>query len=363
MGYLKQRKGPKAKAATSGAASASSETPAKPESSPRSVLRDLALITCVIGLPYLLYTSYLWVHLESGLLRPAVGAGEARQLLIVGSQSSGTSQTTVTLAKLGLEIAHEASDATTSFARDGTVSWFHGIRFLAGSAPEASLELLCARPHRNMGFHPAAFRRSSCSYRKTWDACWEAECRAIIAAEWGCAVTPGRACETPFDKSLLQARHPLRTMESLVVKYCKSESAPANPALTLFSLALLPSHEWDGARCLPVVAWYVLLYYEAMVQALDAGHMDGVYNIESTGVCDVARMGGFAEAKHAPSRDAYARACLGEGGRPPVELSDNVRNRRNQGLVELGLGNLTAIDPKLAKRVAALGKRLGYTIA
>ena len=32
--------------------------------------------------------------------------------------------------KLSLEIGHESTDAAWDFTRDGSVSWFHGIRFL-----------------------------------------------------------------------------------------------------------------------------------------------------------------------------------------------------------------------------------------
>ena len=45
--------------------------------------------------------------------------------------SSGTTQMAHGLtSKLGLEIGHENSETKWSFVRDGTVSWFHGIRFL-----------------------------------------------------------------------------------------------------------------------------------------------------------------------------------------------------------------------------------------
>lgn len=340
-----------------------STAPPPPRTGIRKVAYDLARLTLVITVPYVAQQTYLYVHLRSGWLRPPVAHGEARQVLIVGSQSSGTVQTVKSLAKLGLEIAHEASDASTIFCRDGTVSWFHGIRFLPGSAPEGSLDMICGASLRNMGFHPAAFRRSSsCSYHKHWDACWARECRKLITESWGCAVTEGRTCETPFKRSLLQARHPLRTMESLVVKFCRNETAPPNPALTLFSVALWPDHEWQPQSCLPIVAWYVTLYYEAMMAAVDAGRIDAVYRAESIGVCDLARLAGFAnESAFEPSRLAVAEACAFPGAGPGLN-EDEVANTRNKGRVKLDRANLTVVSPTLAARVDALAKRMGYVI-
>ena len=63
--------------------------------------------------------------------RPAVHLTDPRQVLIVGTISSGTSQVANDLKnKLGLEIGHENAVASWSFVRDGTVSWFHGIRYI-----------------------------------------------------------------------------------------------------------------------------------------------------------------------------------------------------------------------------------------
>ncbi|KAG8464785.1 hypothetical protein KFE25_010153 [Diacronema lutheri] len=363
MGDAKQRRGAarKAKARDAQAAPPVRQAQVPAPAGLRKVARDLTALTLLIAVPYAVYSAYLWVHLESGWLRPPVGHGESRQLLIVGSQSSGTVQTSASLATLGFEVAHEASDASTTFCRDGTVSWFHGIRFLPGIAPDESVELICARSLRNMGFHPAGFRRStSCSYRRTWDACWARECGEIIRSEWGCAITEGRACDTPFAKTLLQARHPLRTMESLVVKFCRNETAPVSHALALFAAALWPAHAWAADSCLPVVGWYVTLYYEAMMAAVDARKIDGVYKAEAVGVCDVARMGGFGSAAYPPARQLYAEVCASPGG--GQGLADGARNARNHGRVRIDMENLTAIDRELATRVLALGARMGYDV-
>lgn len=96
-----------------------------------------------VFIPYLLYYGYYYIRLQhpeymskatGGLinLRPAVyGTNTPRQVLIVATPGSGTVQMSTELrTKLSLEIGHESTDAAWDFTRDGSVSWFHGIRFL-----------------------------------------------------------------------------------------------------------------------------------------------------------------------------------------------------------------------------------------
>ena len=182
--------------------------------------KRFALITLVVAGPYALYVSYLWIRLQSGLLRAPVRVATPRAVLIVGTQSSGTTQMSAELGKIGLEVAHETSDAQWEFARDGTISWLHALRFMPGRADLAFTTAFCSRFRRSMGFHPAMFGppELGCSYRKTWDDCWRSQCGVIARREWGCARSG--SCETPFETSLLQLRHPLRTMESLAAKFC-----------------------------------------------------------------------------------------------------------------------------------------------
>ena len=63
----------------------------------------------------------------------------ARQLLVVGTMGSGTTATATGLAALGLEVKHESSDTLVNLARDGTVSWFHGVRLFADTPREATV--------------------------------------------------------------------------------------------------------------------------------------------------------------------------------------------------------------------------------
>ena len=100
------------------------------------------LITIAITTLYSLHNLYLFLFLQhpdaialasAGILRPrpAVQLTDPRQVLIVGSISSGTTQVSADLKKqFGLEIGHENAESSWSFVRDGTVSWFHGIRYI-----------------------------------------------------------------------------------------------------------------------------------------------------------------------------------------------------------------------------------------
>ena len=164
---------------------------------------------------------------------------------------------------------------------------------------------------RMRSFHPAMYRtpRRGCSYRSKWSRCWSAECVDILSSEWGCALRG--SCETPFERQLLAVRHPLRTLESLVAKFCLDSMGDlkrVHPYLTLFANFLFPSSLElgpDSRQCLEVVGWYYVHYMEAMLQALDAGAMHGVVPVEHLEACDIAMLAGFlneSSAIYPPSR-------------------------------------------------------------
>lgn len=131
-----------------------------------------------------------------------------------------------------------------------------------------------------------------------WNQCWVRECRAVLEAEWGCAMrdAPGddwgmgegeeeeeegsaggegagedgasgtgraarirrNSCETPYNTTLLQVRAPLSTVSSLVVKFCESLDRPVHPLFYAMASALWPGHDWSAAwGCVGTVAWTV----------------------------------------------------------------------------------------------------------
>ena len=98
-------------------------------------------------------------------MRPNPGAAHAD----LDGCSSGTSQLAAGLQALGLEVEHEHSDSRWAFCRDGTVSWFHGTRFLPGKPREESLRRVCSKWWDNIGYSvspqrlfPLARARSRC---------------------------------------------------------------------------------------------------------------------------------------------------------------------------------------------------------
>lgn len=126
---------------------------------------------------------------------------------------------TTELGKLGLEVQHEGSDTTTTFSRDGTVSWVHGLRFMTQDPNPSAVAHLCQEP-RFHSFHPTMFRPSkNCSYYfSVWSQCWARECQSLWSSEHGCHHRETKqhktACTSPFKFSILQvilrARYILR---------------------------------------------------------------------------------------------------------------------------------------------------------
>ena len=232
----------------------------------------------------------------------------------------------------------------------------HALRFLPGHATEPQLAGLCGSSVRNMGFHPAMFRapRRGCSYCSAWDGCWAAECRDIVAAEWGCASRGGGAsstCETPFATTVLQVRHPLRVVESLVVKFCRALDEPPHQYATSFFAALWPEAvKWDDLGCARTFGWFWTLYNEAMLAAHESGYIASWFRIEDLhDPCELARTAGFLDASSVVSRDyahaAATAACTPDGrSRQPPTSTASRRNTRNKGQVSLTVADLAGPD-------------------
>jgi hypothetical protein len=352
-------------------------TPA-PSQSPLSSLWDRLMefkpligITLLVMVPYALHNAYLFVYLqrpewlavvESSLsaygllplvsslikmvwiLRPSFEASDVRQVLVVGTMSSGTTQVAHDLSTtLGLEIGHENSETRWSFVRDGTISWFHGIRFLTRPGiddPSASVDLvlplppanqppnpngdeqetttttivtlegerlfrylvnlICRELHPNMGFHPFMFRDNGrCSLRQSWGTCWKEECKNLLEQEWGCALgqdpsSSPSSCITPYHKTLHQVRNPLKTVESLVTKFCiGGVDGDLQPSFAIFAKALFPQHDFSSLSCIEASGYYIYEYNTAILGATQRGYIDAIFQVEEATPCKVARLAGF----------------------------------------------------------------------
>jgi hypothetical protein len=289
-------------------------------------------ITLAIALPIVLKGLYLYLFLErpdmvaqyTGLqLRPAVRLTESRPLLVVGTMSGGTTQVAHELQKtLGLEVCHENSETTQYFCRDGTVSWFHGLRFLQKSTNSSqhvqSLGLMCTNFTPSMGFHPHMYRATSeCSTRQQWSSCWVRECLELLNDEWGCAWAANskeitaKECQTPYARSLHQVRHPLRTAESLMAKFCPN-NVDVDPGFVQFATAWFPHRDFGSYSCLEATGYYVWEYHSAMRRAVKAGLIQESYRVEATSPCQVAATAGFDEDPliWAASRARAKKACI-----------------------------------------------------
>ena len=325
MGSLRRRKTAKKSDSTKEEQSTSSDQ-AKPPTTEEeeehwtTVIREhwmfpIFFISVVILTPYCLYVAYLYLVLQRPELlfflplRPAVNETDPRQLLIVGTMSSGTSQVAHDLQKqLQLEVGHENADTAWNFVRDGTVSWFHGIRFLdtfanddeAFNTRRRSFSTICVKHWQAMGFHPSMYRQGTCSTRsKEWSPCWMRECLRVLHREWGCGLRED-GCVTPFAVALWQTRHPLRTMESLVTKFCIGGlSGKTQPSFVKFAGALFPQHDFAGMSCVEAAGYYVVEYCHAMLTAMENGAISARYKVEEASPCLIAKLAGFGDPKTA----------------------------------------------------------------
>lgn len=308
-------------------------------------------------------------------LRPAVSVTDERQLLIVGTMSSGTEQVAGDLnAKLKLEVGHVSSDTKWNHVRDGTVSWFHGIRFLEPiELKDLALRwsLLCGNYTAGMLFHPNMYNSSACSNRKLWSECWAKQCFNILRTEWGCAAE----CQTPYRTTLLQVRHPLRNMESLVTQFCEGGlNGTIHPIFVAYASGLFPSHDYGNDSCIEATANYVMDYNQAMLKARSKGLIADVYRIEETSPCELARLAGLMEPAttvYAPNSPSIAAIC--EDPTCPAnqvfQVHNVPKNKRNTELLSLKWEDLrgglhgshrSGGDTTLERQIRQLTKTLGY---
>ncbi|CAB9522208.1 expressed unknown protein [Seminavis robusta] len=364
------------------------------DKSPIQVFLEHPLVVVLpwFAIPYLLYNAYFFLQLQRpdflepfGIsLRPPVGVEDPRQVLIVGSMSSGTMQVQHDLTTLlQLEIGHESSNSQTEFVRDGTVSWIHVMRYLEPpKSKEGQItahENLCQQLTPQMGFHPAMYRPSQlgCSTRQTWNSCWSQECSQIIQREWGCALpnTP-QTCQTPFRKVLHQVRHPLRTIESLVVKFCQGGlDGDVSPSFQKFRQALFPGRHYSPDHsCIEAAAHYVLAYHHALLTAQAFSLIDAMFQVESSSPCDMARLAGFiatdqeaADVVYPPNAEKVTRICATNENARAIMTPKT--NKINVGLVSLQWEDLRGGkhgsvretgDTSLEVEVRALVQKLGY---
>ena len=347
----------------------------------------LVLVFPIIVIPYFLYLSYYFLVLQNpGLvtqtlgvsLRPAVAATEERQFLIVGTISSGTVQVASDLnSQLNLEVGHEVTDTKWHFVRDGTVSWFHGIRFLPEPQTNTKIKAIlamCQNFTGSMGFHPRMYKESGCSKRQRWGPCWRKACFEIINSEWGCGLTNSQShtCETPFRRTLHQVRHPLRTIESLVSKFCVG-GVEGTVHTSFFSVLsfMFPERDWSNDTCIEAAATYVILYNRGMLNAYKKGVIWKTYKAEETSPCQIAKMAGILDIESSVYPANMAK--VGERCSDPFHLANeamrSTKHKINDDFLRLDWSDImggqhgsvhSSTDNKLAQNLLLLVEELGY---
>ncbi|CAJ1926439.1 unnamed protein product [Cylindrotheca closterium] len=337
----------------------------------------------LLGIPYGSYLIFRWVVLQHPFLssmRPPVALSDERQVLILGSMSSGTSSIAADLrGHQILEVGHEDTDATWKFVRDGTVSWFHGIRFIS-TTDDADKVIRIAKTcavswlitsksiSGNHGFGPTLFGNPEyeCSFWNPYfRKCYLSSCHKALLREFGCALEP-EGCQTPYKKTLLQTREPWKIITSLSAKYCYKNGKIDDSAYPETLQRLLSSVGWVSANdpplsCPTQMMEYVVSYYSTILEASKSIDIT-VYPIENASLCDVARMAGLDSPETTIWQDnhhKYQSMCNGED----IEGTETTPRAKSN---EINKGRVSKEDlqpyatPALLKQIDKLHSKLGY---
>jgi len=307
-------------------------------------------------------------------LRPSMGENDARQVLIVGTMSGGTRQVASDLSeKLGLEVDHELSDAQTYFVRDGSVWWFHAIRYLP-KPPAKTIAAFCADATFNIGFHPKFYRSGICPEDIAWSQCWAKECFDILSNDWGCAAS--NTCQPHFAKVLHQVRNPAFTVESLVAKFCEGGTLPAGKmkdTFVKFSNGMFgQKHNFSEYSCIEGAGHYVVEYHNAMIKARQDGFIDAMFKLEETSTCQVAKLAGFmdeSDCLYPPNYVQIQRICSVPENVANTPMKAKRYHKVNKGKIWLNWSDyegskhgstLPKGDKTLVKAIRQLMLDLGY---
>lgn len=124
----------------------------------------------------------------------------------------------------------------------------------------------------------------------------------LLEQEWGCALrqdsSPSSSfskCITPYRKTLHQVRHPLKTVGSLVTKFCiGGVGGDLQPSFAVFANALFPRHDFSGLSCIEAAGYYVYEYNKAILEATKKGYIDASFKVEEATPCQIASLAGFS---------------------------------------------------------------------
>ena len=345
----------------------------------------------LFGIPYGIFFLWRWVVLQHPLsgMRPAVRLQDPRQVLILGSMSSGTSSTADVLRRERslLEVGHEDSDTEWKFVRDGTVSWFHGIRYFPSVTDAERHETIlktCAvswfitsqkgSSSSNYGVAPTLFGNPDyeCGFwHPNFRTCFLKSCHKALDREYGCALENNK-CVTPYKHTLLQTREPWKIVASLAAKYCLDAGGgqleatlPRTFSSLLHTIHLIPN---ITDSCPSQMIDYVLNYYTTILDHAPPSSDDStvfeVYPIERTSPCEIARLAGLGKPEttlYAPNHETYQEQCgddVAEASKESISKAtrSNVINKGRVSIEDL----LPFASKEQVKGMKRLYRRLGY---
>jgi hypothetical protein len=356
----------------------------------------LTYLIVLVGFPYFLYVAYRWIRLQQPQLvptsflgmnhkmRPAVGLQDARQVLILGSMSSGTSSIAQQLSASSVvrEVGHEDSDTAWKFVRDGTVSWFHGIRYWpspsssSGNKTEAlmmrdrHISQLCKvqwmfrQENRglgdNYGFGPTLF--GTPEYNCSWwqqapsipSSCYRHACEHALQRELACMTSSSvSSCVPKFQTTLLQTREPWKIVASLTAKYCYGDGGGGSnsiitdklpPTLHWLFLALQVTSPKQSLHCVDQLVDYVTTYYTNILQAapdIPRYRIEDIRPSSTTSICRVLQLAGLDRLEttvYPPNHERYRKYCLENHNKDDDDDDDkdakNAVNAINKGRVQ-----------------------------
>ncbi|GKZ00031.1 hypothetical protein MPSEU_000956500 [Mayamaea pseudoterrestris] len=286
-----------------------------------------------ILIPYFLYKLGLLILLRRpdifrGLLelRPAVRMNETRQVLILGAIGSGTKQVTEGLSKvMKLELAHEGTNSLEQFTRDGTVSNFLGIRYAPTSYSRERLSSMlsntCLTKTKASGsvFSLTNYKPTDCwPWPINNQTCRQRECLQFVGSELGCGLN--NACTTPFARVIHLVRHPIHVLQQLVPKLCPGNITATKAVYPAFRqmAGVFVSNEGDSL-CVASLAWYLVEYNRAMIDARKQKHIHAMLQYESLSLCQLALAAGFGDvdtAIYASTVDKVQRLCHSDESAP-----------------------------------------------
>jgi len=228
----------------------------------------------------------------------------SERIAILATMGAGTVALTKDLRALGLDVRHESSDGI-----DGAVSWAHALLYLPKTAPTDAYNVthdpLC-RKFFPRAWHPHLVANDVRCPRDYYvelttpgahaaRRCWRKACAAAIPRWRGCALAEEASatnnvttCAVNFGREpVVVARHPLRTVASLVSGFCRegsiNDTHVPDQVVAAARLLGVPALE-EASSCAEGLARYWLAYYAALA---DRGFAPKVLRREDVSACDV----------------------------------------------------------------------------